>query len=216
MSSSIDIPGFDSTQNALWKIFFPHEFQRTLDALNSRRRFVYYTTADTAISIISNREVWMRKTSLMNDYREIEHGFDCLNAAYKKHSDKLKPILNGMFPGFSDKLEEKFNAWLPSIRLDTYIACVSEHDDSEDRHGRLSMWRAYGGMAGVAIVVNGGPFLRPSQALKAFSSPIAYRSDEGFDRDFVALIEMIDKSSDFLKSVGEEGVLNSMFSAFRY
>src|SRR5882724_6602693 len=158
MNSNIDMPGLDSTQSQLMKIFFPHEFQRTLDALNSRRRFVYYTTADTAISIIPNREVWMRKTSLMNDYREIEHGFDCLNAAYKKHSESLKAVLNGMFPGFYDKLEEKFNAWLPSFRLDTYITCVSEHDDTEDRHGRLSMWRAYGGMTGVALVVNGGPF----------------------------------------------------------
>ena len=42
------------------------------------------------------------------------------------------------------------NSW-SDIRLNTYITCVSEHQDSEDKHGRLSMWRAFGGGTGTRV-----------------------------------------------------------------
>ena len=65
------------------RILFPYMAQRTRDVLAAGGRFVYYTTADTASRILGNRQVWMRSTTAMNDYMEVEHGFDCLNAAYK-------------------------------------------------------------------------------------------------------------------------------------
>ena len=40
----------------------------------------------------------------------------------------------------------------PNVRSQTYVACVSEHRDQEDVHGRLSMWRAFGRGARVALV----------------------------------------------------------------
>jgi hypothetical protein len=216
MSDKATTPGLNNDQTQLLKIFFPHAFRRTVEASNSGLRFVYYTNADTAISIIRNKEVWMRKSSLMNDYREIEHGFDCLSNAYKKNHDQVRSVFDVLFPGFCSRLEERFNSWLPHFRTDTYIACFSEHDDTEDQYGRLSMWRAYGGAAGVAIVLNGGPFLRPSDALKAYTSPIAYKDDQGFESEFAALLESAGSNGAFLKSVGEDVVLNNLFSAFRY
>src|SRR5438876_3613749 len=96
-------------QTRLFKIFFSYSFERTLKAATSNQRFVYYTNADTVVSIIRNKEVWMRKSSLMNDYREIEHGFDCLNAAYQNNREKIRSALDGMFPGFCARLEERFN-----------------------------------------------------------------------------------------------------------
>jgi DUF2971 family protein len=208
--------GISEQQLRLFDIFFKHASRRTLAALNSGQRFVYYTNADTAMKIIRGNEVWMRKSSLMNDYREIEHGFDCLNNAYKSNKDRLLTVFDGMFPGFCQKLETLFNSWLPHFRSDTYITCVSEHDPSEDKHGRLSMWRAYGGVAGVAMVFRGGPFLRPSDALKAHTSPVAYLSDEQFRREFAALIDSVESSRDFLVPLGDQIALNNIFQAFRY
>jgi DUF2971 family protein len=216
MSANPTVPGSNVDQARLYKIFFPYASRRIAEATTSNRRLVYYTSADTAVSVIRNREVWMRKSSLMNDYREIEHGFDCLNAAYKKSHARMQAILDGMFPGLCARLEEKFNGWLPHFRSDTYIACASEHDDSEDKFGRLSMWRAYGGTTGVAIVLNGGPFFRPSDALKAYSSPIAYEDANGFEREFAAMIGSVEENADFLKSVGEEIIISNLFMAFRY
>ena len=152
----------------------------------------------------------------MNDYREIEHGFDCLNKAYKNNKDRLFTVCDGMFPGFCEKLEALFNGWLPHFRSNTYITCVSEHDASEDKYGRLSMWRAYGGVARVAMVFNGGPFLRPSDALKANTSPVAYLDDEQFSQEFSALIDSIEGNRDFIFSLGEVSVRSNIFAAFRH
>jgi hypothetical protein len=203
-------------QRRLLGIFFPNAHKRFNAALDSSQRFVYYTSADTAMSILRNREVWMRKSSMMNDYREIEHGFDCLNNAYQGNRERLRGLFDGMFPGFCEQLESLFNGWLPNFRTDTYITCVSEHDASEDRYGRLSMWRAYGAVARVAMVFHGGPFLRPSDAIKAYTSPVAYLNDEAFNREFAALLDSIDNNRDFVQSVGDKVALSNIFAAFRY
>lgn len=152
----------------------------------------------------------------MNDYREIEHGFDCLNSAYKNNKERLLAVFDGLFPGFCEQLETLFNGWLPHFRTDTYITCVSEHDASEDKYGRLSMWRAYGGVAGVAMVFNGGPFLRPSDALRANTSPVAYLNDEQFTREFSALIDSVERNRDFILPLGEQSVFSNIFAAFRH
>ena len=79
-------------------IFFPYTEQKIRDVISEGNRFVYYTTADTATSILKNKQIWMRNTSAMNDYLEVEHGFDCLNAAYKAPPGKsFKTILNTCF-----------------------------------------------------------------------------------------------------------------------
>jgi hypothetical protein len=102
-----------------------------------------------------------------------------------------------------------------AFRSDTYITCFSEHDNSEDLIGRLSMWRAYGQSTGVAIVINGGPFLRPTHALKAYSSPVAYLTPLEFEQQFDLLLDGIEGETDFLHATGEEMILTNIFSAFR-
>lgn len=37
--------------------------------------------------------------------------------------------------------------------LHSYITCFSEHLESEDKYGRLSMWRGYGKGTGIALVL---------------------------------------------------------------
>src|SRR5262245_18580599 len=113
----------------------------------------------------------MRNTTTMNDYMEVEHGFECLNAAYKAVlGNSFNAALDGCFPSLAEDVTNSFNAWLPGICSDTYVTCVSEHSPVEDQHGRLSMWRAYGGQAGVALVFNGAVMFSDSDALGAYSS----------------------------------------------
>ena len=56
-------------------IFFPNTELKTREVTSSGGRFVYYTTAETATSILRNKQFWMRNTAAMNDYLEVEHGF---------------------------------------------------------------------------------------------------------------------------------------------
>jgi len=37
---------------------------------------VHYTSAEAALSIIGDKRVWIRNTTCMSDFREVEHRFD--------------------------------------------------------------------------------------------------------------------------------------------
>jgi hypothetical protein len=215
MNAPQNFLGLNPQQLRSFEIFFPHAHDRTVKAATSGQRFVHYTGADTALKIFRTKEVWLRKSTCMNDFREIEHGFDCLNHAYKARKDEFREIFDVMFPELSSKLEEQFNGWLPHFRSDTYITCLSEHHESEDRTGRLSMWRAYGGHAGVALVLNPRVFLSASDALGAHSSPVAYLDQDEFSESFDNLLAGIQKNAEFVRSLGEDVVLHCMFTAFR-
>jgi hypothetical protein len=111
------------------------------EARETGGRFAYYTTADIASKILKGRQVWLRNTLAMNDYREFDHGSDCLKAAYNSEpGHALNAVLNSCFSGLADEVRDYFNAWLPSIEYDTYMLCLSNHSSDEDPHGRLSMW----------------------------------------------------------------------------
>lgn len=199
------------------RIFFPYMEQRTREVLTAGGRFVYYTTADTAVALLKGRQVWMRSTTAMNDYMEVDHGFECLRAAYHDEPGKaFNGALDASFPGLADEVRDLFNAWLPQIRYDTYITCVSEHMPAEDQHGRLSMWRAYGGQTGVAIVFNGGVLFRATDALGAYSSPVAYRTSAEFASDFAAIADRIAAATTYIRTVDRDTVKNFAFNMLRF
>lgn len=212
----------ESKRNAkIINVFFPYMSERVAKAKSQNTKFVHYTTADTAKRIFESKQVWMRKSSCMNDFMEIQHGRICHHAAYTSNRDRMKSILDSIFPDFCEKLEKQLDTWSPLFIRDTYLACISEHGDEqtgdeEDRIGRLSMWRAYGGNAGVAIVMNGTPFLGPSDALKAYTSPVAYLSVQSFAPEFSKLMENMEAEKELLTSMGEQHVLNMLFEAFRF
>jgi len=156
----------------LENVFFPYAQERTAEAKKNGGRFVYYTNAEVATSILRNREIWMRNAYVMSDFKEISHGMECLTAAYNngKSGEVLKRTLNAAHPGLPEEVAALFDSWSIAIRVDTYMTCVSEHRSVENERGRLSMWRAYGGTTGVALVMNGKAMFSPSNALNAFSS----------------------------------------------
>lgn len=106
------------------------------------------------MNILRTKEVWMRESSCMNDFMEVEHGLNCVIAAYAADEKAFKRALDSVHPNIIEEIEKLFDAWIPHLRSDTYLTCVSEHDAREDTFGRLSMWRAYGDQNGVALVLN--------------------------------------------------------------
>lgn len=198
-------------------VFFPYATQRLAELKKHKVRLVHYTSADVAVSILRNREVWMRNATTMNDYMEVEHGFECLNHAYKGEAGQMfKKVLDENFPGAVTEIEARFNAWLPELKRNTYLTCVSEHHDSEDTFGRLSMWRAYGGMTGVALVLNSTPFYNETNALKAYSSPVAYLDETQFAKHFFQVAEGMASATDLIQQLGRETVFNITFNMLRF
>jgi hypothetical protein len=71
----------------LESIFTPHArakrdaFYRIDEKENAPlpQKFVHYTSAEAALNIIKSKRIWMRNTTCMSDYREVQHGFEILN-----------------------------------------------------------------------------------------------------------------------------------------
>jgi len=130
-------------------IFHPHATRCRERVIKNKVRFVHYTSAANALSIIKTKRIWMRNTTCMTDYREVQHGLDALNRYFniEAHREAFATALNDCFPGSADEVFGLFNRWWQNTQLQTYVTSISEHDDREDFHGRLSMWRAFGGTA---------------------------------------------------------------------
>ena len=52
----------------LREVFFAYACKRQKAAKDSNQRFVYYTSADTALKIVERGELWMRNATVMNDF----------------------------------------------------------------------------------------------------------------------------------------------------
>lgn len=193
-------------------------WEKAQTALSKKIRFVHYTHADAAKKILQSNEVWMRKSSCMNDFREVQHGLDCLCVAFNQTAagKKFREVIDKPFPGISEEIAKHFNGWIPSLQAETYLSCVSEHEDEEDAIGRLSMWRAYGDGEGVALVLNSEPFLGTSDALKAYTSPVAYLDDQGIARELGRIADNIESNLDFITARGRQELINSLFNMFRF
>lgn len=201
----------------LAKIVMPFASKRMEEVRQTGRRFVHYSSAEAAVGMLTNAEVWMRKASCMNDFMEIEHGLQCLFYAYNAEAgEPIRKCLEAVFPGICEELHEPFNNWIPSFKGDTYLTCLSEHDDDEDEIGRLSMWRAYGGSTGTALVLNNAPFLSPSNVLKAYSSPVAYLSPDEFRDELFIVASQIADNASYFQLLGREQFRDLLFHIFRF
>ena len=207
-------------QLQLFSIFFPHAlgaYQRLLSK-KTPARFVQYTRAESAIKLIRSKRVWMRKAQWMNDYREIDHGWEGLLKAYRDTpaGKRFKAALDAAHDGVSKEITDNFDPWVQEYRLNTFVTSISEHEDDEDENGRLSMWRAYGGNSGVALVVKAAPFMTVSDELGAYSSPVAYFSEKQIEEHMNLVASSIEKSHAFLKQTPKSDIIRNVHEAFRY
>lgn len=62
--------------------------------IKEKRRFVYYTDADTALKMIEGKTLWLRQASLMSDSAEVHWGIQCIKHAYdSSEGNRLIPHL---------------------------------------------------------------------------------------------------------------------------
>lgn len=200
---------------ALMNHFLSHLNER-VERLKDGGRLVHYTSAENAYKIISGKQVWLRNTHLMNDYSEMRHGLECLRAAWNSPAGvELQKWLEANWQGIRIEIENTFNDHATSMTDDTYMICLSEHDDDEDDYGRLSMWRAYGGRAGVALVLNTTTFLSETDAMAVYSMPVVYRDQDQFVTWFQTWAASIMDAGDEVTAIDRQIILNHLFYAFR-
>jgi hypothetical protein len=178
-------------------------------------RFVHYTSAEAALSILRSKRVWMRNTTCMTDYREVQHGYDILLQFFSDVARKKAfcDALDAVSSGVAIEALKLFDSWWANIRFSTYITSISEHDDLEDLHGRLSMWRAFGGnTARVAMVLRLPWFSQVLGALNLMFSPVAYLREEDAHKVMAGVIEKLPGNREFLVSIPREMLVGTVFN----
>lgn len=178
-------------------------------------RFVHYTSAYAALQIIEKKRVWLRNTTCMADYREVQHGYDMLLEYFNTPAKAaLRASLDTVFDGVFDEAVSIFDRWWADTRFGTYIASLSEHDDKEDQNGRLSMWRAFGtGSPGpkVAIVLTPPAFSKSLASLEVSFSPVSYISSGKTSEILDEVRDNVDDQVSYLQQAGRETVVANIF-----
>lgn len=163
----------------LEKTFYPYLLNEKNRISKEKIKFVHYTSSENAVNILTNKCLWMRNSTCMNDYTEVSHGYQVVQKFFYDMRDS-----NGKHNfGLCEKLElliqnslNKFDDNWPNIRNNIYISSLSEHAEKEDKLGRLSMWRAYGGKTGSTALILKNP--TPTNNLNIFLLPARYSDNE--------------------------------------
>jgi hypothetical protein len=209
-------------QVALAKIFVPHAIREMARVREKHARFAHYTSADTGLKILRSERMLLRNSTLMNDFSEIRHGWECLLKAYNSSlGERLREALRVVQSDLPEILQGNFNSQILDVMSETYLLSVSEHgiefdDEHENNFGRLSMWRAYAPKNGVAFIMNNDPFLCESDALGAFTSPVAYAMPDGFQPAFEEVVAAVEANIDTIKPLGGQFVHDMLMRAFRF
>jgi len=195
-------------------IFMPYAAERRAAMQASKGRFVHYTSAASGLNIIQTKAIWMRNATCMSDYREVQHGFDTLKRFLSNESNKnaLFHALDSCSSGIGQEAITLFDQWWHDIQVQTYITSISEHADSEDQHGRLSMWRAFGQATPRVALIFRVP-LREDTAgsLSILFSPVAYFTDQEVDAELLKVAANIQANLDFLCSLDRTRVVSTFF-----
>jgi hypothetical protein len=212
-------PPEDELALKLEGIFMPHARKQRDELYGSDPdpRFVHYTSAENALSIIRTKRLWMRSTVCMNDYREVQHGWDILAKFFKENIERFCSAVDAVAPGAAKEAIRRFDGWWePGIRFHTYVASVSEHLRKEDFHGRLSMWRAFGNNATrVGIVFRVPSLSQVPDMLNIIFSPAAYLTEDEAHAVINDVIKNIELQADLLRTLPGDTVMQYLFTMLR-
>jgi hypothetical protein len=203
------------TENELLAIIGEEDTARR-NRLVQGGRLVHYTSAEAAYRIISGSQIWLRSAAVMNDFSEISHGIRCLQAAWSSPDGvALQAMLDRIREGLRNDLASLFDGHANGFRNDTFITSLSDHSDDEDELGRLSMWRAYGGKTGVALVLNPYAFAGTTDAMRVYSAPVLYADEAMFVTWFQNWAGRLLISEEALRRLDPDAIRNLLFLMFR-
>ena len=148
-------------------------------AMADDARFVHYTSAEAALSIINSKRMWMRNARSMADYSEMQHGFSILNKFFSHEAKAaFTNALDECFPGLAAAAFGLFNQH--------WTAC----DSTPISHPFQSIWLRKILMGGSLCGELSAAVLRALQlfsicrglsfstALNLMFSPLAYLTEE--------------------------------------
>jgi hypothetical protein len=155
----------------------------------------------------------MRNTRCMADYSEVELGYGMLsNFFFRDHNrDAFYKALDACSENVAQESIALFNHWWADIRFNTYICSISEHENNEDDHGRLSMWRAFGQSTSRAAMVMQLPADDSVQGLRVLFSPVAYFDQIQVEQQLWKVIQNINDNCAYLASLDRDRLKGAIF-----
>ena len=172
---------------------------------SARIFFAHYTSAEAAIKILRSKRPWMRSTTCMVDFSEVEFGYRILQNYFRQQDKKnaLLNAVNAIEENSGDQAVTAFDRLWNQLRFDTYISCFSEHDAREEGDiGRLSMWRAFASSSPRVALVFSVPWqANVPAALGVFVSPCAYLKSHRSATLLDEVVANVEKERDFLRSL---------------
>lgn len=194
----------DAETQKLVDLFFCYNRKRSKLMGEHNKQLAHYTTADTALKILKGRSIWLRNAAVMNDFSEIEHGKAAIEPVIKGPLGvRLFELLDKIEPDLSRKAMDLHVSHRQHAREAVFMLSLSEHNP-DDRLGRLSMWRAYGGpVAGVALLFKRDIVdIQPEVDLELAAMPILYGGPDDFHVEFEEMLGGLEAELDFLKERG--------------
>jgi hypothetical protein len=179
-------------------------------------KFVHYTSAFAALKIVEQKRIWMRNVTCMSDFSEVRHGHAMLVKILSDQGVRsaFNEALEMCGPGIAAEAFKIFDSWWNDISLNTYITSISEHPENENVHGRLSMWRAFGGtnVPRVALVFRVPLSLLSAGVLNLVFSPVAYLNEAETRVQVEKVVANIQANTNFLKSLGRVRIVACVFN----
>ena len=192
-------------------------FQGRREQLKPTTRIAYYTTAETALKIVQDKTFWLRNPQLMNDYAEVVHGQLCLQAVLQDPAvvAQATATIDQIFPGFFGDLVTSWIELLNSNRPMPFVACLSEIQKDDDR-GLLSMWRAYGGNNGVALVMRDALLDLDSNFINTFHSPVLYGGASEVKAEILGIFDNLVGTAAAVKAAGRAFLKERLLIALEF
>ena len=188
-------------QNDLAALCFNFSVKRYTELVENKRLVAHYTTSENGLKLLNSKTFWLRNSALMNDFSEIEHGHRCLDYALGSGGlhDRLSAVLNRAHPGLWPQILARLAKQRVNSDQHVYLTSLSETEANDDL-GKLSMWRAYGGRGGVAIIFKTKVF-ETENDLGFYNSPVLYADEFEFALEFTKVVDRLENAVELLSRI---------------
>ena len=202
---------FDENAHAILTASLFGKNEELLARVTPNLRFAHYTSAETALRIIrgggTDRALWLRNATEMNDFSEIEFGQYCLGYTLARSGilDRIRRIGDVLEVDIVSEVFGPMDEERQRIKSETFLLSLSEHDADDDM-GVLSMWRAYGGNTNVCLIFRTEALTNPQEAYDVDITAVDYQGQDGFSARFTRILDDVEKNLEQLKSFDRQWI----------
>lgn len=177
------------------------------------KRLSHYTSVESVLKILESGKLWLTNIGQVNDYTEVSYGMELFSRAYSRGIAKEFEIALGNVFDIEAVEEVMAREYSSNHLIDqTYISCLSEQHEVDDKSGKQLMWNQYGD---TAIVFNANWMLKHAWEHKVFVAKVEYiRTEDDLKTRFSQAARTVEENSNGFELTGVE-YLESVVQAMK-